>query len=63
MKPDHIYRKLKRLYLFILCIMMAFFSTVLSAQPDNWNIRFYTAEDGLSSNRINCIIKDPGEDE
>ncbi len=32
--------------------------TELLAQPENWEIRNYTTKDGLSSNHVNCIIKD-----
>ncbi len=35
-----------------------FLSIILNAQPDNWNIRYYSAEDGLSSNHINALLKD-----
>jgi signal transduction histidine kinase/DNA-binding response OmpR family regulator/ligand-binding sensor domain-containing protein len=31
---------------------------VLHAQPPAWNITYFTTEDGLSSNHVNCVSKD-----
>ncbi len=42
----------------ILAVFCFILPVTLYAQPDNWNIRYYTAEDGLSSNQVNAIIKD-----
>lgn len=58
MITDHIFRKSRRTHRLILLAFFVLLSGSLSSQPQNWNIRYYTAEDGLSSNHINCIIKD-----
>ena len=44
------------------CLFIIFYFLVLTldldAQPENWTIRYYSTEEGLSSNHINCILKD-----
>lgn len=43
---------------YVIIASIIFFPSILSAQPKNWNIRYYSTEDGLSSNHISSIIKD-----
>ncbi|MDF1558622.1 MAG: ATP-binding protein [Bacteroidales bacterium] len=33
-------------------------STAVRAQPSSWDITYFSTEDGLSSNHVNCVTKD-----
>ena len=53
-----IFSKRKRMHRCIAILFLIYLTGIVFAQPENWNIRYYSAGDGLSSNHVNCIIKD-----
>jgi signal transduction histidine kinase/DNA-binding response OmpR family regulator/ligand-binding sensor domain-containing protein len=44
--------------LLLLLVVRFSISTPVHAQPSNWDITYFSTEDGLSSNHVNCITKD-----
>ena len=60
MHPEMNEKKAIRFSWYYFSVLVLIFSSYgqIYSQPENWNIHYFTTDDGLSSNHINAILKD-----